>query len=79
MNLKLVLLITLLFAFLSSPAMAKMELRAKGMELCYKCHEDLKTDFKKAHVHTPVKEGNCIGCHNPHTSDHGKLLDEDSR
>jgi len=37
--------------------------------------EKLKSKF----VHTPVKTEECTGCHNPHTSAHGKLLAESPR
>jgi len=47
---------------------------AKG-EICLKCHEPFKEKLKSAFVHTPVKNGECSGCHNPHTSAEGKLLD----
>ena len=49
---------------------------AKG-ELCFKCHVDFKAKLKKRFTHTPVARGECTGCHDPHTSNHGKLLDAD--
>jgi predicted CXXCH cytochrome family protein len=40
-------------------------------ELCYGCH----TPFgKKRYLHSPVKNGTCLSCHNPHGSDEPKLL-----
>ncbi len=42
-------------------------------ELCLKCHPTFQSKLKKPFVHTPVKS-ECTGCHNPHTSAHGKLL-----
>ncbi|MDT8405434.1 cytochrome c3 family protein [Sulfuriflexus sp.] len=30
------------------------------------------------HVHTPLAQGDCSGCHNPHASNHGMLLDADA-
>lgn len=45
--------------------------------ICLDCHETVRETIEKAHVHTPVRIGECSGCHNPHTSEHGKLLDED--
>lgn len=45
--------------------------------ICLTCHEAFKERLQKAHVHTPVAEGDCTGCHNPHTTDHGKLLAAD--
>ncbi|MFB3885108.1 MAG: cytochrome c3 family protein [Thermodesulfobacteriota bacterium] len=49
---------------------------AKG-KLCLNCHEPFQDKLKSPFVHTPVKEGECSECHNPHTSSHGKLLSED--
>ena len=55
----------------------KLKPEAKG-KLCLNCHEDFKEKLKNQFVHTPVKEGNCSECHNPHAASHGKLLDEDA-
>jgi len=43
-------------------------------QVCFDCHTDFADKLKSKFVHTPVKAGNCVGCHSPHTSDHGKLL-----
>src|SRR5512146_1157253 len=46
--------------------------------VCLECHSgDFETALKKPFVHTPVKSRNCIGCHNPHASAHGKMLADD--
>lgn len=42
--------------------------------VCLTCHVAFRDKLKKKFVHTPLKDGNCTGCHNPHTADHGKLL-----
>jgi predicted CXXCH cytochrome family protein len=49
-----------------------------GGNQCLSCHETFRDITKKRFVHTPVKTGQCTGCHNPHTSSHGKLLAEDT-
>lgn len=49
---------------------------AKG-KICLDCHVDFQDKLKNPFVHTPVKEGECSGCHNPHTSSHGRLLAAD--
>ena len=54
----------------------KLKPDAKGT-LCLSCHENFNEKLKNPFVHTPVKTGECSECHNPHTSSHGKLLDED--
>src|SRR3990172_9236656 len=40
-------------------------------ELCATCHQPFG---KKPQVHSPVKNGMCTSCHNPHASDEPKLL-----
>ena len=42
---------------------------------CFLCHkkEDYISDKKKKH-HSPVATGLCLNCHEPHSSDTGKLL-----
>lgn len=46
---------------------------AKG-KLCLNCHANFQERLKSPFVHTPVKTGECTGCHSPHVSSHGKLL-----
>ncbi len=46
---------------------------ARG-KICFTCHTDIADKLKDAYVHTPVKTGDCTGCHSPHASSHGKLL-----
>jgi predicted CXXCH cytochrome family protein len=46
------------------------ELIAAGAKLCEQCHEPFGT---KKVVHMPVKDGDCLACHNPHGAD-GKFL-----
>jgi DmsE family decaheme c-type cytochrome len=45
--------------------------------VCINCHDNFKDVLKRAFVHTPLKAGQCTGCHDPHTSSHGKLLEDD--
>jgi len=42
-------------------------------QLCYGCHDEFG---KKAQVHSPVKEGACTSCHNPHASSQPHLLEQ---
>src|SRR3954471_24489964 len=63
-----------------SKAARNAELKLKpGAEgpLCLQCHVAFKDQLDKTFVHTPVKTKECIGCHSPHASRHGKLLAED--
>lgn len=55
----------------------KLKPGAKG-KLCVNCHVTFQEKIKSLFIHTPVKTGDCIGCHNPHASSHGKLLSADS-
>jgi predicted CXXCH cytochrome family protein len=60
-----------------SPAGAAGDFRlrkgARG-KLCVDCHDGIQEVLQKRFVHTPLAEGDCTGCHNPHTSNHDKLL-----
>src|SRR6266567_387053 len=51
----------------------KLKPGANG-KLCLDCHTTFKDKLSKSFVHTPLKKGDCTGCHDPHTSSHGKLL-----
>jgi DmsE family decaheme c-type cytochrome len=53
----------------------KLKPGANG-QLCLECHADFEEKLKKRSVHTPVRSKDCVGCHNPHASNHGKLLTE---
>ncbi len=46
---------------------------ARG-KICLECHSDFQDKLKMQYVHTPVKIGECVGCHSPHTSNYGKNL-----
>jgi len=56
----------------------KLQPGAEG-KVCLDCHADFQQKLKKAFVHTPVKGKDCTGCHNPHASEHGKLLSTDQK
>jgi predicted CXXCH cytochrome family protein len=42
---------------------------------CLGCHADFKDVLALPSVHTPVKSGQCSGCHDPHAARHGSLLE----
>ncbi|MGA2515215.1 MAG: cytochrome c3 family protein [Thermodesulfobacteriota bacterium] len=73
----LAILVMSLLTFSHSYGQNKFKLKpgAQG-QLCLNCHDTFKEKLKNPFVHTPVKTGDCTGCHNPHTSSHGKLLAE---
>ena len=67
----------LLASLAAMGAQAQNQFRLKpgaGGEVCLGCHPDFAEKLKSKFVHTPVQAGECAGCHNPHTSAHGKLL-----
>ncbi len=45
---------------------------ASGVELCWGCHD--KTKFSRKVGHPPVAKGECLSCHDVHTSDTKALL-----
>ena len=51
--------------------------KAKENELCFSCHEKLYksiTYVTQTHFHSPLKQGKCTACHDPHTSKYKGLL-----
>ena len=52
----------------STPKMIKADW---ANELCLQCHQEKRGPFLWEHA--PVRE-NCLNCHNPHGSNHDKLL-----
>jgi DmsE family decaheme c-type cytochrome len=55
----------------------KLKPQASG-KLCLGCHSAFTSKLKAKHIHTPLEEGQCTGCHNPHASSHGMLMDAES-
>jgi predicted CXXCH cytochrome family protein len=43
-------------------------------KICLNCHSDIGALLALPFVHAPVKAGDCVQCHSPHASSHGKLL-----
>jgi len=76
------LLLALLLLVGSSAAAAdpqnpfRLKPGARGA-VCVDCHGDIAEQLEDRFVHTPVKAGNCADCHNPHASDHGRLLEDE--
>jgi predicted CXXCH cytochrome family protein len=70
-------LIAILIAFATMKAYGedknRLKLGASG-KICLTCHVQFEEKMKAPFVHTPLKKGDCVGCHNPHASSHGKLL-----
>ncbi len=74
-------LVVLTLCFFSAAVQAegkfKLKPGAKG-KLCLTCHTAFNAKMNAKHVHTPLAQGDCSGCHNPHASNHGMLLDADA-
>jgi DmsE family decaheme c-type cytochrome len=51
---------------------------ARG-KVCLSCHTDFSATLQQASVHPPVSAGQCADCHDPHASEHGKLLEASPR
>ncbi|MBI4651545.1 hypothetical protein HY745_09745 [Candidatus Desantisbacteria bacterium] len=52
----------------------KYHLFRAGAELCYECHQSMKTRVLAKYPHGPVIQGDCVACHNAHGSDFTKIL-----
>lgn len=50
---------------------SSFQLVETGSKLCYQCHDAFG---RKLTVHSPVHDGDCIDCHNPHGSNVGRFL-----
>jgi DmsE family decaheme c-type cytochrome len=64
-----------------APVNAAREVRLKPgaiAKICVGCHDEFEDILKRPFLHTPVAEGECAGCHNPHTSKHAMLLAAES-
>jgi DmsE family decaheme c-type cytochrome len=55
----------------------KLKKGARG-DICVSCHDEFEEVLKKKFLHTPLKKGDCTGCHNPHTSNYEMLLAAES-
>jgi predicted CXXCH cytochrome family protein len=78
---KIVFLLVIMCLCLSSVAHSQNKFRLKPDaegKGCLNCHDKFKSVLKKQFLHTPVKTGQCSGCHDPHASSHGKLLSEET-
>lgn len=56
------------------PRGTRVRLKLEGDRLCYACHSDLEQRLTSGYVHTAVREGLCLSCHDPHLSGRPKLL-----
>ncbi len=49
----------------------EFELTDSEPQLCYMCHDEY---LQKEYKHDPVESGDCLTCHDPHSSENKKLL-----
>ena len=77
-NTKSVLVLVILSIFLPlTLGYAQKEFKLKKGatgKICLSCHDGLQEKMKKRFVHTPLADGDCTGCHNPHTSYYDMLM-----
>ncbi len=52
---------------IENPKKFKFKAIEDTSKACYSCHDKFKT---KKFIHSPVEEGECTSCHNPHGSDY---------
>lgn len=75
------LLVGVILCLVSATAQAEGKFKLKPGatgKLCLNCHTAFSAKMKAKHIHTPLVEGDCSGCHNPHASNHGMLMDTDA-
>lgn len=54
----------------------KYDLRARGVQLCFTCHEQMSSKLEEQNVHGPVAARVCVVCHDPHGSPEKFLLEK---
>lgn len=57
----------------------KSELTLPEDQLCWMCHGDLGPKRAMIFQHNPFIRGRCTSCHDPHASNHAKILKQDAR
>ena len=62
-------LVSILTAFVGEAAAGRTP-----ADLCYKCHGQLRGKFATGIAHSPVANGQCTSCHDPHLSNEEKHL-----
>ncbi len=76
-NAKPVLLLVAVAIFLPALCYARADFKLKegaGGKLCLGCHDGVREAMKKSSVHTPLADGECVGCHNPHASNFEMMM-----
>jgi len=59
------------------PRGTRVRLLQEGGALCAACHGDLAAASDGVFVHTALRQGRCVECHDPHLADEPKLLKAD--
>jgi len=57
---------------------SRLLFRKQGAELCFACHTQEEKQWQQGSVHGAVKQGQCLGCHDPHLAARPKLLQDQS-
>jgi predicted CXXCH cytochrome family protein len=53
---------------------AGFALFAEDAELCYSCHTESREEFDVRYKHKPIKDNQCLECHDVHSSDNAQFL-----
>lgn len=53
---------------------ARVRLQVERGALCFACHSEVEASLANGSVHGAVRQGACVGCHDPHLAGEGKLL-----
>ena len=59
------------------PRGTRIRLLQEGGALCEACHGDATDPARGAVVHTALRQGRCVECHDPHLADRANLLKAD--
>lgn len=70
----LIILSIIITALLTTDFSENKLVTASPLKSCLDCHPTLKDKISEEKAHSPVKDGNCLSCHNPHTSNYKGLL-----
>lgn len=69
----LIILMTVISAFSAEKVKYKKDMKIVE-NICFKCHPDVKKQLLSGIPHMPANRGECVECHNPHTSNYKNFL-----
>lgn len=66
----------LIFCLRAGLVSGSVSLKKDMGDTCLECHPDLKQELIIGKEHGPLKNRDCISCHNPHAAKYGNLLSQ---